>query len=94
MTKIQAGKSTTLLSRWHAVKVILNIFPSFSLQRGTTGGNEEHTKLQEYGREAFLGDKVNLYLYLHFVFIYLPQDYQLQRNASQKNNVGRNGEEA
>ncbi|XP_073235390.1 uncharacterized protein [Porites lutea] len=27
------------------------------LKRGTTGGNEEHTKLQEYGREAFFGDK-------------------------------------
>ena len=59
MTKIQAGKSTALLRRWHAVKVILNIFPFYSLQRGTTGGNEKHTKLQEYGREAFLGDKVN-----------------------------------
>ncbi|CAH3175802.1 unnamed protein product, partial [Porites evermanni] len=27
------------------------------LKRGTTGGNERHTKLQEYGREAFVGDK-------------------------------------
>ena len=59
MTKIQACESTALLRRWHTVKVILIIFHLYSLQRGTTGGNEEHTKLQEYGREAFFGDKVN-----------------------------------
>ena len=59
MTKIQAGERTALLRRWHAVKVILIIFPFYSLQRGTTGGNEEHTVLQSVGREAFLGDKVN-----------------------------------
>ena len=59
MTKIQAGERTALLRRWHAVKVILIIFPFYSLQRGTTGGNEEHLNLQHVGREAFLGDKVN-----------------------------------
>ena len=59
MTKIQAGERTALLRRWHAVKVILIIFPFYSLQRGTTGGNEEHINSQQVGREAFLGDKVN-----------------------------------
>ena len=59
MTKIQAGERTALLRRWHAVKVILIIFPFYSLQRGTTGGNEEHINIQHVGREAFLGDKVN-----------------------------------
>ena len=59
MTKIQAGESTALLRRWHAVKVILIIFPFYSLQRGTTGGNEEHIVSQHVGREAFLGGKVN-----------------------------------
>ena len=59
MTKIQAGERTALLRRWHAVKVILIIFPFYSLQRGTTGGNEEHIHLQNVGREAFLGGKVN-----------------------------------
>ena len=57
MIKIQAGESTAL--RWHAVKVILIIFPFYSLQRGTTGGNEEHIVSQHVGREAFLGGKVN-----------------------------------
>ena len=59
MTKIQAGERTALLRRWHAVKVILIIFPFYSLQRGTTGGNEKPIDLQHVGREAFLGDKVN-----------------------------------
>ena len=59
MTKIQAGERTALLRRWHAVKVVLIIFPFYSLQRGTTGGNEEHTLSQNVGREAFLGGKVN-----------------------------------
>ena len=59
MTKIQAGERTALLRRWHAVKVILIISPFYSLQRGTTGGNEEKINLQQVGREAFLGDKVN-----------------------------------
>ena len=59
MTKIQAGERTALLRRWHAVKVMLIIFPFYPLQRGTTGGNEEKIDLQHVGREAFLGDKVN-----------------------------------
>ena len=59
MTKIQAGESTALLRRWHTVKVKLNIFPFYSLQRGTTGGNEDFNRLQQHGREASLGDKVN-----------------------------------
>ena len=59
MTKIQAGERTALLRRWHAVKVILIIFPFYPLQRGTTGGNEEKIGSQHVGREAFLGDKVN-----------------------------------
>jgi len=50
---------TALLRRWHTVKVKLNIFPFYSLQRGTAGGNEEYKDSQHYGREAFLGDKVN-----------------------------------
>ena len=48
-----------LQGRWHAVKVELNIFPFYSLQRETTGGNEEHMVSQHVGREAFLGGKVN-----------------------------------
>ena len=48
-----------LQGRWHAVKVELNIFPFYSLQRETTGGNEEYKDLQPHGREAFVGDKVN-----------------------------------
>lgn len=60
MAKIQAGeRGTALLRRWHTVKVILIIFPFYSLQRGTTGGNEKREPLQNYGREAFLGDKVS-----------------------------------